>query len=52
MIKYKIFKLIHDYPIEIYLMWTITIFTAMIILMHLYCRATDVTNEFQFINDL
>jgi hypothetical protein len=52
MIKYKLFKLIHDYPVEIYLMWIIVIFTAFAIISHMYCKSADITETFQFVQDL
>lgn len=51
MIKYKIFKLIHDYPIEIYLMWIILIFTILSLAMRIYCNATNV-KKYMMINNL
>ncbi len=50
--KQKLFKLIHNNPVEIYMMWTILALTIFVIFFHIYSSMTDYTETYQFIKNL
>lgn len=50
--KYIIFKGIHDYPIDVWMMWTILITTMLLIFIKIYCNLTDYSETYQFIKNL
>jgi hypothetical protein len=51
-IKYAIFKGIHDYPIDVWLMWFILTATILLIFVRIYCNLTDYSVTYQFIKNL
>lgn len=51
-IKYKIYKIIHDYPIEIYMMWIILILFIVCTILKIYYKLTNYSATYQFIMNL
>ena len=51
-IKYKIFKGIHDYPVDVWIMWIILVSVIIAILLKIYTNATDYSESYQFIKNL
>ncbi len=52
MIKYKIFKILHDYPVEIYILWFTLVCFILTVLFHIYLKLTDYSETYQFIMNL
>ena len=50
--KYHIFKIIHDYPIEVYILWFVFACFIIVFLLHIYFRLTDYSETYQFIMNL
>lgn len=48
----KIFKLLHDNPVEIYMMWIILIITILAISLKIYLKITDNSETYNFIKNL
>ena len=40
-IKYKIFSVLHNYPIDIWIMWGVLILTIIAFITQSYCYLTD-----------
>lgn len=51
-IKYKIYKGIHDYPIDVWMMWGILAALIIGIIIKLYFKITDYSATYQFIKNL
>jgi hypothetical protein len=50
--KYNLFQIIHDYPLEIYLMWGILVITVLLLINRVYGRLTYYSETYQFIKNL
>lgn len=50
--KYKIFKCIHDYPIELYILWLIPVCLGIVLLLYIYFGLTDYSETYQFVMSL
>ena len=50
--KNKIFTIIHDYPIEEYLLWAILVSTILICLEWIFCWHSYKPETYQFIKKL
>lgn len=51
-IKYQMYKIIHDYPVEIWTMWSIIIIFIIGIIVKIYYKLTDYSATYQFIMNL
>ena len=40
-IKYKIFNALHNYPADVWVMWSILILTIIVFITQSYCYLTD-----------
>jgi len=52
MLKHKIFKIIHDTDIEIYMMWIIIFITILTLLVYILYYFSDYSETYVFIKDL
>ncbi len=50
-LRYKIFNTLHNYPVEIYLMWIIMVLTILTLLIGPFC-GTSYSETYQFIQKL
>lgn len=48
-LKYKIFKGIHDYPVEIWIMWLVMSIFILLIVYQIYYGLTDESELYQSI---
>lgn len=48
-IKYRIFKIMHDYPVEVWIMWSVLVFAILTIVIKLYLNITDESEIQQYI---
>ncbi len=51
-IKYKIFKIMHDYPLDVWIMWSILVLTLIIIIIKMFYNFTDKSEIKQYIMNL
>lgn len=47
--KYKLFNIMHNYPVDIWILWSILILTIFAIIIKLYANLTDESGIQQFI---
>ncbi len=48
-IKYKLFGVMHDYPVDVWMMWCILVITILAVIIKLYYNLTDESEIQQFI---